>query len=103
MVFKGRCLPAGKGHTHAVGVKGAGGMLAFGHVCGNTALTLQAEFTNSFQRGKVFSWLYPYAASVYAFEGREAKARTLGTHSMTVGMSGLEAMPVQPGACRSGC
>ena len=52
--FQGAVLPCGQGHTHAVGVKGAGGILAFGHVCGNSTLTLQAELANSFERGKLF-------------------------------------------------
>ena len=52
--FQGAVLPCGQGHTHAVGAKGAGGVLAFGHVCGNSTLTLQAELADSFERGKFF-------------------------------------------------
>ena len=61
--FQGAVLPCGQGHAQAVGVKGTGGVLAFGHVCGNAALTLQAELANSFKCGKFFHGIYPYAAS----------------------------------------
>ena len=52
--FQGAVLPCGQGQAQAVGVKGACGILAFGHVCGNAALTLQAELANSFKCGKFF-------------------------------------------------
>ena len=52
--FQGAVLPCGQGHAQAVGVKGAGGILSFGHICGNATLTLQAELANSFERGKFF-------------------------------------------------
>lgn len=52
--FQGAVFACGQGHAQAVGVKGAGGVLAFGHVCGNSTLTLQAELANSFERGKLF-------------------------------------------------